>query len=592
MLDTLGKIWDIFTPAERSKAIRMLMLVVLMAMAETASVLSIMPFLSVLGRPAIVQETPLLIAAYHRLGLTDTRQFIFFLGFASIALVISSSLFKTITLHVLNRFVHMERHSISTRLLSRYLQQPYEFFLSHNPSILAKNVLSEVDQLLFELIQPLSQLLAQGAVLLAMVALILCYDAVTAICIMVSLALLYTGIYVLVRKRLARIGAERLASNGQRYQACNEALGGIKDVKVTHATTIYLSHFERASHLFSRHTATNETLAQSPLYLVEATGYTGLIVIALVLLLKTNDIAHVLPALGLYGFAAYRMLPSAQIMYRGFAKLRFTSSILESIGRDLKLSEESTAVSSSTIPFSHELRLQGIRYAYPSAPEKRIFDGLDLVIPVNSSVGIVGKSGAGKSTLIDILLGLLHPQAGTMSVDGVLITAENAAAWQRTVGYVPQHIYLSDASVAENIAFGAPRDSIDMASLERAARAAQIHDFIVGELPQGYDTQIGDRGIRLSGGQRQRLGIARALYRDPAILFMDEATSALDSQTEEALNEAIRNLSRSKTIIVIAHREASLRSCQHVFHIGVGGDVTTTLDTADPSSTSSTAYQP
>ncbi|GLQ93202.1 ABC transporter ATP-binding protein [Dyella acidisoli] len=569
----------------------MLMLVVLMAMAETASVLSIMPFLSVLGRPAIIQETPVLMAAYHRLGLTDTRQFIFFLGFASIALVISSSLFKTITLHILNRFVHMERHSISTRLLSRYLQQPYEFFLSHNPSILAKNVLSEVDQLLFELIQPLSQLLAQGAVLLAMIALILCYDAVTAICIMVSLALLYAGIYILVRKRLARIGTERLAANGQRYQTCNEALGGIKDVKVTHATKVYLTHFERASHLFSRHTATNETLAQSPLYLVEATGYTGLIAIALVLLLKTNDIAHVLPALGLYGFAAYRMLPSAQIMYRGFAKLRFTSSTLESIDRDLKLPEEPDAISSSTIPFHHEIRLQRIRYAYPSAPEKRVFDGFDLIIPVNSSVGIVGKSGAGKSTLMDILLGLLHPQAGTMSVDGVLITADNAAAWQRSIGYVPQHIYLSDASIAENIAFGAPRESIDMASVEQAARAAQIHDFVIGELPQGYDTQIGDRGIRLSGGQRQRLGVARALYRDPSVLLMDEATSALDAQTEEALNEAIRNLSGNKTIIVIAHREASLRSCQQVFHIGIGGDVTTP-DAAGPSPTPYTAYRP
>lgn len=567
------------------------MLVVLMAMAETASVLSIMPFLSVLGRPAIIQETPVLTNAYHRLGLTDTRQFIFFLGFASIALVISSSLFKTITLHILNRFVHMERHSISTRLLSRYLQQPYEFFLSHNPSILVKNVLSEVDQLLFELIHPLSQLLAQGAVLLAMIALILCYDAVTAICIMVSLALLYAGIYALVRKRLARIGTERLAANGQRYQICNEVLGGIKDVKVTHATKVYLSHFERASHLFSRHTATNETLAQSPLYLVEATGYTGLIAIALVLLLKTSDIAHVLPALGLYGFAAYRMLPSAQIMYRGFAKLRFTSSILDSIGRDLRLPEEAAVMSTSTIPFHQEIRLQGIRYAYPSAPEKRIFDGLDLVIPVNRSVGIDGKSGTGKSTLMDILLGLLHPQAGTMSVDGVPITADNAGAWQRTIGYVPQNIYLSDASVAENIAFGAPRDAIDMASVERAARAAQIHDFVICELPQGYDTQIGDRGIRLSGGQRQRLGIARALYRDPSILFMDEATSALDAQTEEALNEAIHNLSGNKTVIVIAHREASLRSCQQIFHIGASGDVTSP-DAVDPSPTSSTTYHP
>jgi ABC-type multidrug transport system fused ATPase/permease subunit len=576
MLNVLGKIWAIFTPAERRKAVWMLILVVLMAMAETVSVLSIMPFLSVLGRPAIIQEAPALLAMYRRFGMVDPRQFIMLLGFASIALVVTSSLFKTITLHVLNRFVHMERHSISTRLLSRYLQQPYEFFLIHNPSILAKNVLSEVDQLLFELIQPLSQLLAQGAVLLAMTILILCYDAITAVCIMVTLALLYGSIYLLVRKRLARIGVERQKADGQRYQACNEALGGIKDVKVTHSTSAYIDHFKRASHLFSRHFATNETLAQSPLYLVEATGYTGLIVIALILLLRTNDIAHVLPALGLYGFAAYRMLPSAQIMYRGLAKVRFASSTLDSIAHDLGLPEEPIAATGTAMSLRYEIRLQGIRYAYPSAPSKWIFDRFDLVIPANGSVGIVGKSGAGKSTLMDILLGLLHPQEGIMSVDGMPITADNAADWQRTIGYVPQHIYLSDSSVAENIAFGVPRDAVDMAAVERAARAAQIHDFVISELPQGYTTRVGDRGIRLSGGQRQRVGIARALYRDPAVLLMDEATSALDEQTEEALNEAIRHLSGSKTIIVIAHKKASLQYCQQMITIGSDRDTVRT----------------
>ncbi|ODV27245.1 MAG: ABC transporter ATP-binding protein [Rhodanobacter sp. SCN 68-63] len=568
MIETLKKVWSVFTPAERRKARWMLVLVVLMAMAETASVLSVMPFLSVLGRPAVVQESPALSQVSRWLGTSDTRQFIFALGFASIALVVSSSLFKTVTLHVLNRFVHMERHSISTRLLSRYLQQPYEFFLIHNPSILAKNVLSEVDRLLFELIHPLSQLLAQGAVLLAMAVLIFCYDPLTATGILAVLSLLYGSIYGLVRKRLARIGTERQHADGLRYQTCNEVLGGIKDVKVTHATQAYLGHFERASHLFSRHVATSETLAQSPLYLVEATGYTGLIVIALALLLKTNDIAHVLPALGLYGFAAYRMLPSAQIMYRGFAKLRFASSSLDSVARDLALPVECLPAPAEPLPLDREIRLRGIRYAYPSAPEKWIFEGLDLVIPARTSVGIVGKSGSGKSTLMDILLGLLRPQAGSMSVDSTPITPDTAARWQRSIGYVPQHIYLADTSIAENIAFGMAPDTIDIAAVERAARAAQIHDFIVDKLPNGYETKIGDRGIRLSGGQRQRIGIARALYRDPPVLLMDEATSALDSATEEALNIAIRTLSGSKTILIIAHKEATLLHCDKIIQIG------------------------
>jgi ABC-type multidrug transport system fused ATPase/permease subunit len=571
MTNDLKKIWAIFTPHERRKSVWMLVLVVLMAMVEMLGVLSIMPFLSVLGRPAVIHENALLSAAYQRFDFHGTRDFILALGMASIALVLLSSVFKTLTQHLLNRFVHLIRHAISSRLLSRYLHQPYEFFLARNPSALGKNVLSEVDQLIFQLVQPLSQLLAQGCVVLAMSALIFIYDPLIAICIVAVLGLLYGVIYGLVRKRLGTIGHERAEANGKRYQACNEALGGIKDVKITHSADTYQQHFDQASRLLSRHMATSDTFSQSPLYLVEATGYSMLIIIALVLLLRSNDIAHVLPALGLYGFAAYRMLPAAQIMYRGFAKLKFSSASLQAIHRDMILPEVRPSAAESPLEPQQEIRLQSIRYAYPSAPDKPVFDGFDLTIPAHTSLGIVGKSGAGKSTLMDILLGLLQPQAGTLSVDGTPIDASNVAAWQRAIGYVPQHVYLADTSVAENIAFGVPRKDIDMAAAERAARAAQIHDFVVGELQDGYDTVIGDRGIRLSGGQRQRLGIARALYHDPAVLCLDEATSALDTATEFALSNAIRDLAGVKTVIVIAHREASLQHCQRVIH--VAGDV-------------------
>lgn len=565
MPDVLKKIWGLLTPPERRKAKWMLLLVFLMALAETAGVVSIMPFLSVLSRPAVIHELPWLDALYTRLGFGEYRPFIQLLGVVSIVLVVGSSLFKTLTLHVLNRFVHLQRHSLSTRLLSRYLHQPYEFFLTHNPSVLAKNVLSEVDQLVFDLIQPLSQLLAQGVLALAMVALIFYYDPVTAACTVTVLGLLYGGIYGLARKHLARIGRERQAADAQRYQACNEALGGIKDVQVNHVAPAYLAKFEAASRLFSRHLAANDTLNQSPLYLVEATGYTGLILIALILLRRTDDIAHLLPALGLYGFAAYRMLPSAQIMYRGFARLRFASAAIENIANDFSLPQPPPPPPMPPLVPQREIRLQGIRYAYPSTPDKPVLENFDLVIPAGTSLGIVGRSGAGKSTLMDILLGILTPQAGTLSVDGVPITAANLPAWQRAIGYVPQHIYLADMSVAENIAFGLPRQAIDMAAVERAARVARIHDFIVNELPNGYDTLVGDRGIRLSGGQRQRIGIARALYRDPPVLLMDEATSALDSRTEMEMNDAMRTFYPLKTMIGIVHKELSLKYCQRVF---------------------------
>jgi ABC-type multidrug transport system fused ATPase/permease subunit len=568
MIADLRKIWAVFTPTERRKSVGMLVLVTLMALADTLSVLSIMPFLSVVGRPAVIQESGLLHAVYQQLGFHDTRSFIFSLGLASIALVVLSSAFKTITLHTLNRFVHFQRHSLSSRLLSRYLHQPYEFFLATNPSILARNVLSEVDQIVTGLIQPVSQLIAQGAIVLAMAVLIFLYDPLTAMVLVAVLGMLYGAIYGLVRKHLARIGHQRQAANGQRYQACNEALAGIKDVKITHSAGAYRDKFNHASRQFSRHMASSDTLSQSPLYLVEATGYSMLIVIALSLLARSDDVAHVLPALGLYGFAAYRMLPAAQIMYRGFAKLRFASAALETIHGDLLLPQDELSAKASPLVPKTEIRLQGIRYAYPGAADKPVIDNFDLLIPVNTSVGITGRSGAGKSTLMDLMLGLLQPERGTISVDGVAINRGNIAAWQRAIGYVPQHIYLADTTLAQNIAFGVDPEDIDMAAVERAARAAQIHEFVVNELPEGYATPIGDRGVRLSGGQCQRVGIARALYRDPQVLFFDEATSALDTQTEEALNEAIQRLSARKTMIIVAHKETSLKHCHRVINIG------------------------
>lgn len=568
MIQDLKKIWFIFTPNERRKAVWILILVILMAIVEALGVVSIVPFLSVLGQPSIIHENQLMQRIYDFFSFDSDRAFIFALGLSSIAIVVSASSFKTVTLFVVNRFVHMQRHSISSRLLSSYLQQPYEYFLRHNSSHLAQNVLSEIDQFINELMQPLSQLFAQGAVLLAMTLLILFYNPLMAVWIIGTLALFYSVIYGLLKRQLRRIGEERKTANAQRYKSCNEALGGIKDVKVTHSASAYQNQFDEASRLFSRHMAASETMAQSPLYLVEATGYSGLIVIALLLLAKSNDIAHILPALGLYGFAAYRMLPAAQIMYRGFAKLKFSSASLSSIHQDLSLPRE-RLVNEVTRPLKleKEIQLTGISYAYPSSPNQPVLNNFNLIIPANTTTGIVGRSGAGKSTLMDILLGLIQPHTGQFSVDGKPINAETIPSWHKTIGYVPQHIFLADASVAENIAFGVPKEEIDMQAVERSARIAQIHNVITSELPQGYHTPLGERGIRLSGGQRQRIGIARALYHDPLVLLMDEATSALDVETELNLNIALKGLSGQKTVVLIAHKKFSLEACSRVINL-------------------------
>ncbi|MET4579156.1 ABC transporter ATP-binding protein [Ottowia thiooxydans] len=567
MLVTCKKIWELLTPAEQRKAIWILLLISAMALLQTAGVLSIAPFLAVLARPGIIQENAWLSSVYARYGFSDSVTFIFALGLITMVAVVASSIFKAITLHVVSRFIQMQRQSLGTRLLSQYLRQPYEFFLTRNPSELAKNVLSDVDQLVFDLLQPLSIVVAQGAVALAMTLLVLAYDPQMALWIVAAVGTLYGVIYFSVRKRLAFIGAARQAANIRRYQSCHEVISGIKDVKLTQAKEMYLRDFSEASRETSRRSAAADTLSQAPLYLVEAAGYTGLIAIALVLLWRSGDVSHVLPTIGLYGFAAYRLLPALQSMYSGLTKLKFSGAVLEPIHRDLSMPGEDQRVSHNVIVPQHEIRLEGVSYAYPSAKDKPVLKNRTLVIPARKITGISGQSGVGKSTVMDIVLGLLHPHTGALLVDGKSVTPQDVGAWQRSIGYVPQHIYLADTSVAENIAFGVAKDLIDMKAVESAARAAHIHDFIVGELSAGYQSLVGDRGIRLSGGQRQRLGIARALYRDPPVLCMDEATSALDGPTEEAVNGAIRSLSGSKTVVIIAHRQSTLDACDHVLEI-------------------------
>ncbi|HYP82884.1 ABC transporter ATP-binding protein [Variovorax sp.] len=574
MITTLKKVWGIFSPAEQRKALVVLVLVILMALLETAGVVSIIPFLTVMTRPQVIEENAWLHSVYAQFGFSSHRAFVVALGVFSVATVVLAASFKTTTYHIINRLIQLQRHSLSHRLLSRYLGQPYEFFLKRNSAELKKNVLSEVDHLVFTLLQPVAQMVAQGAVVLAMTSLIVIYDpwiAAGALCVVGAL---YALIYGLVRNRLAYSGGEILQANKDRFDTCQEALGGIREIKTTHVANVYLERFSMAARSHARHVATTETLSQTPLYLVEAVGYSGLILIALYLLAGSDDPAKVLPALGMYGFAAYRMLPAIQIIYRGVARLRISQAMLDAIHQDLHLADAHEELAAPIAPMvpRHAIRLHEISYAYPASPHVRIFDRLSLDIPANRVVAIVGKSGAGKSTLMDLLLGLQRPLHGTMSVDGVVIDDSNLTAWQRSIGYVPQQIYLADASVAQNIAFGVPGDEIDMAAVERASSVAQVHDF-VREFPEGYATMLGERGARLSGGQRQRIGIARALYRAPAVLFMDEPTSGLDRRTEGALIDSLDALSKDQTIILISHNPRALSFCSVVIdldQVGLG----------------------
>lgn len=569
MLDNLQQLWQILSSLDKRKFLIVLIFTIVMACIESAGVLSIMPFLAVLANPDIVNTNKTIHNIYILFSVSNYKEFIIRLGLASMGIVLFSAGFKVVNQYVLSRFSSLQRHYLATRLLAIYLKQDYEFFIHKNSSELSKNILSEVDQLINSIIQPILQIISYGLVLLAMVVIIFIYHPIMAVIVSCALGGMYFLIYSTAKKLLAKIGQEFQLANKERYKACQEVFSGIKDVKINNAGSHYLESFSYQSRLYARHLATNDTVSHVPLHIVEAVGYCSLIILSMSLVMLSNSIETILPILGLYGFAAYRMLPATQNIYRAVAKMKFASKAFEKIRLDLQLDDYSNEnlVSEKRIIFEHSIELRNVSYAYPSCLDQPILHEFNLNIPKNTSLGIIGRSGSGKSTLMDVLLGLLHPQQGQLLIDGIEITATNASQWQQYIGYVPQFIYLADSTVAENIAFGVEKSKIDMNAVFAAANAAQIHNFIIDFLKNGYETKIGERGIMLSGGQRQRIGIARALYKNPEIIFMDEATSALDNETEQAVTEAIQNLDGKKTMVIIAHRESVVARCDRLLNL-------------------------
>lgn len=569
MFRVFKELWQLLTPLDRKKLTYVFILVLVMACVEALGVISIMPFLAVLSSPDIVEKNKFLTILYDFLSVHNDQDFIVYLGFISLFIVIVSAMIKIITSYALNRFGSLQRHYFSTRLLKIYLKQKYEFFIQRNSATLVKNVLSETDQLVGNLIQPALTICSYSIIICAMIIILLVFDPIMAVLTAFSLFFFYSIIFWAVRKKLAEIGKSFTKANTERFQSCHEVLGGIKDVIVNNAQLGYFERFDKNSRLFAQHIATRDTLGQVPLQIVETVGYGCLIILAISLVISGREVSHILPVLGLYGFAAYRMLPAAQNIYRSISTLKFAQHVFKNIKQEFELEKKlNTEIATvENIKFNHYIRLENIAFSYSNRDDKFVLQNFNLVIPKNSSLGIVGKSGSGKSTLIDLMLGLLEPTDGKLMIDHQILTQANLSAWHQLVGYVPQSIYLADKTIAENIAFGFAKDEIIMSDVILAAKQAQLHDFILENLPNGYDTVVGERGVLLSGGQKQRVGIARALYKKPEVLFMDEATSALDVETEQAVNEAIQKLSGKKTLIIIAHRHSAIEKCDRLISL-------------------------
>ncbi|WP_169312619.1 ABC transporter ATP-binding protein [Leadbettera azotonutricia] len=323
---------------------------------------------------------------------------------------------------------------------------------------------------------------------------------------------------------------------------------------------------------YAMNDAVSEVVNDLPKYLIETIAIGGIIGVIIFLIHSGSKIDEFLPVLTIYVFGAYRLLPLLQKIFRANASIKYNFPIVENLNRDFRgLPDGSALINENTLKmnFRKEIKLENIVFAYPTS-KIDIIKNQSLSIASNTSIALVGSTGCGKTTFVDIILGLLEPQTGKIFIDNIELTDKNRKNWQKTLGYVPQSIYLTDDTIRNNIAFGVDQKNIDNNALIRASKLANIHDFIVTELKDNYDTIIGERGIRLSGGQRQRIGIARAVYHDPSVLILDEATSALDGLTENAIMDAIKNVSHKKTIIIIAHRITTVKHCDEIYLMDKG----------------------
>jgi ATP-binding cassette subfamily B protein len=459
---------------------------------------------------------------------------------------------------------------LSMEVYRRTLYQTYAVHMARNSSEVIDGISGKVSTVIFSVLGPLLMIVSNMLMLTAILVALVLYKPVVALVTFSGFGLIYLAIYLVSRAHL-QANSQRVASSStQRIKSLQEGLGGIRDVLLDNTQAVYCAEYQKADRLMRRAQASNAVTGETPRFAIEALGMCFIAGLAFSLAQQPEGFAAALPVVGALAIAAQRMLPLLQQIYHAFTSL---SGSEQSLIDTLALLEQPMPGTAPTapgqsMPFAHAIECRALGFRY-RADRPWALKGLNLRIAKGSRIGFIGTTGSGKSTLLDILMGLLLPTEGQLLVDGQPVTAANASVWQRRIAHVPQAIYLSDASIAENIAFGVPRQQINMERVRQAAAQAQIAQSING-WQHGYDTFVGERGVRLSGGQRQRIGIARALYKQADVLVFDEATSALDNATEHAVMEAIEALGRDLTIIMVAHRITTLQRCDEIVELAAG----------------------
>src|SRR5579859_2828206 len=570
--------WSILTPKQRRGILAMQIVSMAMAFSTVGGIAAIAPFFAVLGQPELIDHNALLHWAYVHGGFSNKRGFVVALGIAFSAVVLIANLINVLGALAMSRLALRIGTELQSTLFGEYLSRPYSFHVRANGTMLYNNILYETARFTNGILRNAFLLVTNLVTASFIILSILLLNPMIALAMSAGLAGGYALIYFVLRNRLLQLGQTQSLSSIEQAQILHESFGAIKEIIVLRAQNFFRGRFERASKSFSLSATLSQIVSDYPRYLMECVAAVGLVGLALVLAGREDGVGPWLGQLTFLAFAAYRLLPTLQLVFAASVNIRADRAGLALIAPDLRRAR--TAIHTAALANSvrsdltwqvrpqREIRLEEVSFRY--APDQPwALRGVSLRVPARAAVGIVGVNGSGKTTLVDVIVGLLVPSEGRVEVDGSALDEANRAAWQSRIAYVPQNIFLLDSSIAQNIALGIPAANINRHRLFEAVRLAQLDEFIK-TLPAGYDHWVGERGIQLSGGQRQRIGIARALYRAATVLVFDEATNALDGLTEQELMATLASLRGRYTTILIAHRMTTVRSCDLIFELENG----------------------
>jgi ATP-binding cassette subfamily C protein len=584
----IKRISQVLTKQEKRYAVGIALAILLTALLEVASVASILPFMEMIAAPKAVADNPFLSSIYETVGFDNYRNMLIASGAFVIALLTFANVFSVIAIWFQHRFTWYVAHHMCMRLLDTYIRKPYSFYLTKNTSELRSYLIFEVNGFTSGVINPLIELLSRSMVSLVIFTFLVIINPKVALIAFLVLGGAYGLIFLLRQRYIKQLGEDRMTANVNRYRYLEELLSGIKTVKAYNVHPYFYERYEAASEDYSSIAPKFSIITAAPKYLLEIIAFGGILSVTLYIYMIYGNLNAALPILSLYAVAGYKLLPALQKAFGAASKVRHNLPILDKLYDDLVISIErkkQPVRAVSDMNFQQALSFNDVSFRYEGMTHD-LLHHFNVRIPKGQAVAFVGSTGSGKTTIIDLMVGLLRAQSGQLQLDDTALNDQNIEAWQRHIAYVPQDVFLYDDTITHNIVFGDNSGQVDQKRLRAAIEMADIADFIDTELPEGLDTEIGERGVRLSGGQRQRIGLARALYREPSVLILDEATSALDNVTEKSIIDALNALPEELTLVIIAHRLTTVQYADMIYILEKGkiidsGDYEELMRTSD-----------